>query len=591
MSLDRINLLVDKGDYPQALPLVERALARAPSDLELVSLMSFVLTKLAQHARAEHFARRLLAAMPEHPHALHNLGNILTVLGRHDDAIPLLTHAFELAHEPQTAIALGNAYFALSRFASSLDVLQQALTIHPANFLLRNNYAHSLHACGHIDDALPILRQLTLEAPQDHGLADAMCSVLNYAPDATPQDIFNAHLHYGQLIERVTPVPSPFPAPVPTPPLRLGLLSSDLREHAVAHLIEDILTHHDRSRLHITCYAGPSIEDDTTRRLRTLADDYRSVTGLSHAQAAAIIRKNNTHILIDLNGHTKGQMLQVLAHRAAPVQMTYTGYPNTTGLRTCDFRIVDSLTDPASSSGGGADRYHTEKLLRLDPCYMSYRPPRDLPAITRLPDSDFRLPTSDFPLTFGSFSSLLKLNNKLIALWGRVLAAVPNSRLVLMHTGLTEEAVRDDVRQRFAALSIDPARIDPRPPLASRQGVLPAYNDIDIALDTFPYNGAVTIVEALLMGVPYVTLAGHTSASRAALSILTAVGHPDLCATTEDQYVQIARDLANDPLRRHALRTQLRARVLQSPICDGPAFCQRLTALLQAAYQSRLTEA
>jgi protein O-GlcNAc transferase len=567
-----ITALVDRGEYRKAIPLIEQALRRAPDDLDLIALMSFVLFRAHDLVRAEHFARRTLDKLPQHPHAQHNLGNILAQLGRHDEALPFLTRALELApREPAIRAALAASLSSLNRPSSAAALLRDGLTLDPGNPLLRTNLAHALHAIGRIEQALPLLRELLPAHAGDSAFLDAYCGVLNYAPGVPRAEIFEAHRAWGRLVESVVPAPHVFSRPLRRPgeKLHIGLLSSDLREHAVGYLIEDLLEHADRSRATISCYTGGAKEDAAMLRLRGLADRWTSFANRSYADAAATIRADRVHCLVDLAGHTKGQMLQVFTHRAAPVQLTYTGYPNTTGLKDCDYRIVDSLTDPP-----GSEPFNTERLLSLDPCYMSYRPPSDLPEVQP------RDPAA--PLTFGSFSSLLKYNDPLIALWSRVLGAVPHARLVLMHTALNDPDVRDDLRRRFAAHAIDPERIDPRPPAPNRLGVFTAAADIDIALDTFPYNGAVTIVESLLMGVPYISRAGETSASRAGLSILSGVGLPELCAHDDEGFVQAAVELARDAGRRAGLRATLRQRVLASPICQGRAFAARFTAALES---------
>jgi protein O-GlcNAc transferase len=577
MSKMQINDLVRRGEYRRAISLLEAALRRSPQDLDLIALMSFVLFRANELVRAEHFARRTLERLPNHPHANHNLGNILLRLGRFDEALPLLTRALELAPgEPEIRIALGTTLSSLNRPAAAVKVFEEGLSLRPGHEGFRINLAHALHAMGHIDRALTILREALPSHKNDAAFLDAWCGVLNYAPGVTAAEQFEAHRAWGQLVEAAVPRERPaLRAELREGErLHIGLLSSDLRDHAVGYLVEDLLEHADRDRVKISCYAGQAPEDEMMRRLRKLADGWTSLANMTYADAAALIRRDGVHCLIDLAGHTKGQMLQVFAHRAAPVQATYTGYPNTTGLKDCDYRIVDSMTDPP-----GTECFSTEKLLYLDPCYMSYRPPADLPPVkAREPGA---------PLTFGCFGSLLKYNDALIATWSRVLKETPGSRMVLMHTALRDEDVREDVKRRFERNGVDPSRIEPREPVKGRVGVLKAAGEIDVALDTFPYNGAVTIVESLLMGVPYVSRAGETPASRAGLSILSAVGLSDLCARDEEGFVRTAVELAKDGARRAHLREALRDKVLASSICRGKAFAERFESALRSVLSSQ----
>jgi predicted O-linked N-acetylglucosamine transferase (SPINDLY family) len=252
--------------------------------------------------------------------------------------------------------------------------------------------------------------------------------------------------------------------------------------------------------------------------------------------------------------------------------MTYLGYPATTGLQTIDYRLVDSTTDPY-----GADDFATEKLLRVEPCFLCYRPPSAMPAVNVRPQG---------PITFVSFTNLLKISTPLLALWVRVLNAVPGSRLLMKHFSLQEQEVRAELARRLHGLGLSPDRIDLRPPLDQREDHLAAYHEADICLDTAPYNGTTTIFESLLMGVPVVTLSGRLHAGRVTESIIRNVGLSDLVALNEDEYVAKAAALAADHARRAELRQTLRERLLQSPLCDEPGHARRMVDTLYRAWAS-----
>jgi predicted O-linked N-acetylglucosamine transferase (SPINDLY family) len=252
--------------------------------------------------------------------------------------------------------------------------------------------------------------------------------------------------------------------------------------------------------------------------------------------------------------------------------MTYLGYPATTGLHTIDYRLVDSTTDPY-----GADDFVTERLLRVEPCFLCYRPPADMPAINTRPKG---------PVTFVSFTNLLKVNTPLLRLWAKVLNAVPGSRLFMKHFSLREEEVRADLASRLVALGIDQSRLDLRPPIERRDDHLASYHEADICLDTMPYNGTTTIFESLLMGVPIVTLSGRLHAGRVTESIIRNVGLSDLVAIDEDEYVAKAAALAANPVLRADLRQTLRERLLGSPLCDEPGYALRMVDTLYRAWAS-----
>jgi predicted O-linked N-acetylglucosamine transferase (SPINDLY family) len=269
--------------------------------------------------------------------------------------------------------------------------------------------------------------------------------------------------------------------------------------------------------------------------------------------------------------------MDVLALKPAPVQMTYTGFPNTTGCRMVDYRVVDSMTDPPGDESLGV-----EKLLRLDPCFLSYRPPEDPPPVSPMPCGN------SGPITFGAFGGVLKFNTPMLNMWARVLAAVPDSRLILRHLAFKEAEVRDEVLARLVEAGTDPSRITIPPPEPTAREVLPWYHKVDVSLDTFPYNGTTTFCESFLMGAPMVSLHGRTPPARVGRSLLTAVGLRDLSADTEGQFVRIAAALANDRERIKRIRATLREIFLKSPICDGPGFAMRMGQLCQQALRQAM---
>ncbi len=584
-DLARIDDLIARNRLKEALTAAEQSLARKPGDIDLISILSFILFKTGDLPRAEHFARQLAHTLPTSGHAQHNLGNCLLKLGRTADALPILTRALELEpNEINIFIALADCLTKLNRSTDALHTIDRALQLVPNDPRLLRSRAHALHNRGRIELALPIYQSLAVSHPADLDAAASICSALNYSPTATREQTLAAHRRFAELLTQGGGNSFARPKGAGSPrgknnPLRVGILSPDLRDHAVGHLIANFIEHTDRSLIHIGCYTTTG-EDAVSARLKAQSDNWRLFRGATFASIADAIIKDKVDLLLDLAGHTNGNLLATLALRPAPVQCTYTGYPNTTGLSAVDFRIVDSLTDPA-----GYEAFATERLLRLDPCYMSYRPPDPMPDITPLPAGDHG------PITFASFSSLLKYNEPLLKLWSRVLAAVPNSRLVLMHTALTDEGVRNDLRARFASHGVDPARIILQKPQPSRDGVFRAYQSIDIGLDTAPYNGGVTLAESLLMGVPFITLVGHTSAARTGLSVLSAVDLPDLCAHNEDQYIQLAAGLAADRSRLTKLRANLRSTILSSCICNGPGFARRFENLLFEAWKNAVPTA
>jgi predicted O-linked N-acetylglucosamine transferase (SPINDLY family) len=322
----------------------------------------------------------------------------------------------------------------------------------------------------------------------------------------------------------------------------------------------------------VTCYANGSEEDATTERLKALSDAWRIVAAKSDDEAHALIRDDRIDILVDLAGHTGRNRMTLFARRAAPIQVTYLGYPNTTGLKAMDYRFTDAMADPV----GSTEALHTETLVRLDGGFLCYRPPEDGPAVAEPPV------VASGCITFGSFNTLAKVNVALIARWSAILAGVPDSRLVLKARSFADPVARDYILQLFVQNGIAPERIELSDWTADTRSHLERYAGIDIALDTFPYNGTATTCEALWMGVPVVTMAGRVHASRVGASLLSRIGLDALIASSPEAYLRAAIDLAHDLPRLRDLRGALRARMAASPLMDSA----RIARAVEAAYRT-----
>jgi predicted O-linked N-acetylglucosamine transferase (SPINDLY family) len=348
--------------------------------------------------------------------------------------------------------------------------------------------------------------------------------------------------------------------------LRIGYVSPDFGDHPVGRFLLPLLEQHDRSQLEIFCYSNSPANDRLTARLRAGADQWRNIMGLSDESVAGQIRGDAIDILVDLSGHTSGNRLLVFARKPAPVQVSYLGYPATSGLSAIDYRLTDPLSDPP----GATDPFHVETLYRLPHTNWCFEPQAS-PVLTAPPS------TRTGHLTFGSFSNFAKITPPLLQLWRRILDAVSNSRMVLKNSSLQPASVRERIRIHLNAQGIND-RVDLLGPQPDYANHLNQYQQMDIALDTFPYNGTTTLCDALWMGVPAITLSGQSHVSRVGLSLLTNIGLPELIAATPDEYVDIAVDLAKDPHRLATLRSTLRDRMTKSPLMDAPKFARDVEA-------------
>ena len=393
----------------------------------------------------------------------------------------------------------------------------------------------------------------------------------HYSAEQGPHALAAAHRAFGERF----PAPS-MPAmiePSPERKLRIGYLSPHFSRHSVGNCIEPVLQHHDRAAFDITCYSLHPQADDATVRMRWLADHWTDAAGLSDAELEQCIRDDGIDILIDLAGHSALNRLALMATRPAPVQVTWLGYPDTTGLMTMDYRLTDPIADPVDQT----DPLHTETLIRLPGVFLCYRPPADAPPVSTI---------SRDTVTFGSFNNLDQLSSATLALWSSVLTAVPGSRLLLKSSRFRFSATKERLIEAFTAHGIAAERLQLEAWCDERRAHLAAYAEIDIALDTFPCNGRTTTCEALWMGVPVVTRAGAVHRSRLGASLLSQVGLLDLIADSDAGFVAAAAALARDAPQRRLLRATLRDRMATAPLRNERLFTQRLEEALRGVWRT-----
>jgi predicted O-linked N-acetylglucosamine transferase (SPINDLY family) len=593
-KLEQARQLFMAGRAEQARATLARALQQRPGDPDLSNAMAMVLMSMQQHDQAVYHAQRAAAGRPDDPAILANFGSCLGILGRNAEARPPLERAVALAPRlVEARLALAGILRDQRDFSAAAEHLRAGLEVNPSDAALAALYAAVLTSLARAHEALEYARRALAVAP-DPPMATMLANASNYDPECSPAEILEAHRAFGRIIAPTLPPPAPHANSRDAErPLRIGVLSAELRRHSVAYFLEPLFEHIDRASLAITAYSTGGEEDAVSRRLKPMVLRWAEVSRLDDDTLAARIRADQIDILIETSGYTRGHRLAVMARRPAPVQVTFCGYPNTTGLSAIDYRVVDSLTDPPRGTGYqpatpgdprpsldgeySADDFVTEKLVRLDPCFLCFKPHGQRP---ERPAGAAAAPI------FGSFNATMKINDPLLALWARVLDQSPGSRLLLKAYGLHDSKLGEDLRRRFKEQGGDPARLEVLGAVEDPGGHLAVYNRVDVALDSFPYHGTTTTCEALSMGVPVVTLVGRTHASRVGLSLLSAVGLTDLCATTPDEYVSLAAALGRDTPRRADLRTTLPDRLAASPLCDGPAYARRFGEALRTMWRT-----
>jgi predicted O-linked N-acetylglucosamine transferase (SPINDLY family) len=460
---------------------------------------------------------------------------------------------------------------AQNRFSDAITYYRLALARKPNYPEAVNNLANSHKELGNIPESITAFRQSLALQPNNPITQSNLLLTLWYDPRLSLNDIVAEHKKWAEQFP--PPLSSTFTnEKSPARRLRIGYVSPDFRQHPVTTFFEPILSNHDRANFEIFLYAHPLRTDATTARLRALADHWRDITPLTDEQAATQIRADQIDLLIDLAGHTAANRLGIFTRKPAPIQVSYLGYIGTTGLPAMDHRIADTVTDPEST-----DRFYTEKLTRLPAPFAPYQPPPEAPAINELPV------LKNNHITFASLNALGKIPDDLLHLWSLILHTLPTSRLLIVAIGLTDPAAQRRIRAFFESRQISPDRLD-LCPFQALPDYLALHHRIDILLDTFPVNGHTITCNALWMGVPAITLAGASYASRLGASVLTAIDLSDLIAKDGEDYIRKAVTLAKDTARLIDLRQTLRTRM--ASLTNAKQITQNLEQSYRRLWQS-----
>ncbi|MBI5381003.1 MAG: tetratricopeptide repeat protein [Opitutae bacterium] len=562
----------------EAVSHLERAVKLAPRSADMNTQLGIAYVKRGRAADAERQLRIAIQLKPDHHEAWANLGYTLQVLNRVEEALAAYRRMIEI--KPDAAdgwYGLGIGYSLLGQHSESLAAHERAMKVDPHHPHARFGRAMALQQSHCIREAVADYSAHLARFPQHHDARSYRLFALNYLADVSREQLFAEHVAYGDIFE--PPAQRQINARrvwtnsrEPERRLRVGFLSPDLRQHSVAYFLEPLLANLDKKQFEILLFHDHYQEDAVSARLRGYAAVWRNFVSQMPAQVETTLRTFNLDILIDLTGHTGMNRLQVFAKRIAPVQVTYLGYPNTTGLPSMDYRLTDELADPT----GDADRFHTEKLIRFAPTAWSYSPPEEAPGLNPPPC------LSGAPVTFGSFNALSKLTDTTLQLWRKVLEATPGSRLLLKSC----RRPTPEWERHLDLAGIPRERLGTLPPQPDVTQHLACYGQIDIALDAFPYHGTTTTCEALWMGVPVLTLAGDRHASRVGVSLLHAIGHPELVATDSDDYIAKATALAADTARLETLRRSLRSDMRRSPLLDHAGQAARFSAALRDMWRT-----
>ncbi len=568
------NALAAAGRAEDAAQALREAV-RLRDDLpEIHNNLGNVLRACGQTQEAATCYKQALTLRRLYPEALNNLGVLMQEAGDLDTAIDAFRQAIQIA--PDNALVhthLGVAYAAKGALSDAVASHREALRLDPELASAHNNLGIALKDQGLLAEAREAYgRALELE-PDNAEIHSNLLMCMAYDPETDGWTSLDAHR--GWAVRHEHPEPADFNrAYDPGRILKIGYVSPDFWTHSVAYFIEPVLEQHDQRRFHVTCYADVDRPDATTARLKDHTDRWHETASLSDGELFELIRSDGIDILVDLAGHTANNRLSVFGRRAAPLQLSWIGYPATTGLSQMDYKVTDAWADPQ----GASDSWHSEKLLRLPEGFLCYGPPRDAPT----PAGE----RGDRPLTFGSFNNLSKVTEAVIDLWSALLQECPDARLLLKSRQLADDSVRERIVKAFQLNGIDEERLDLKARIASRKEHLALYNTVDVALDTFPYNGTTTTCEALWMGVPVITLAGELHAGRVGASLLHQLDLTDWIANSPEEYVSLVLSVAAQPPERRILREWVAA----STLTDAAAFTEQFEKALRGIWRERCAQ-
>jgi protein O-GlcNAc transferase len=581
-SVDAIEAglsLQHAGRFAEAAAIYQQILAVEPNHPDALHLLGLIAYHEGNYGAAMEL---IMTALSHRTSEIYfgNLGNALAALGRRAAAIESYRQA--IAVKPDYLPAhnnLGNMLRDDGQFSAAIECFETVIRLEPDYAEAHNNLANALVDLGELESAIDHYRRAIALRPTLLEARSNLLFILSYREQSDPAEYLAEATDFGRAAEARAKPWADWRAPlIPerSGPLRVGLVSGDFKVHPTGHFLESIVAHIDARRIELVAYPTRLLEDALTARIKHRFAEWTNLASLSDDAAARRIRDDRIDILVDLSGHTNFNRLPLFAWRPAPVQASWLGYFASTGLEAVDYLLGDPHVLPA-----GCDDQYSERLWRMPDSYLCFTPPAEDVAVGPLPVLMRR------HVTFGCFNHLMKMNDTVVAVWARILHAVPGSRLFLKAKQLDAGETREATLARFAAEGIDSRRLilEGRSP---RSEYFAAYRNVDIALSPFPYPGGTTSVEGLWMGVPVLCRRGDRFLSNICASMLHSAGLAEWIAEDNDDYVAKAVAFANDPVRLALLREGLRDALLASPLCDASRFARNLEAALEGMWHERV---
>ena len=573
-SLHQLATIVhSQGRIDEAAEIMRRAVGLSPDSIPLRVNLGAMLGQLGRLEDALEQLRHAVRLGGDSPELHNNLGVTLEKLGRAPEAAASYRMAIGLRFNyPEAHSNLGNALRKQGKISAANVAYRQAMELRPGYARPYDGLAACAVELGDADEAIACYQKMVELDPANPATRSSLLYTLHYSEKQDPETLHREHMEWGRrFCEPLRQhIKSHENDRDPERRLRIGYISPDLREQTVTKFISAAIEHHDREQFELFCYSDAEKADAVTQRIKGWAEHWRDTRGQSDEAMEQLIRSDRIDILVDLRGHAADNRLTLFARKPAPVQINMVGYFNTTGLAAMDYRLTDAHMDPSAGSGQApemmTEQLNVEKLVRLEPSCWCYSPEPDAPGVTEPPC------IRNGYVTFGSLNKVVKISEPCARLWAQVLDAVPNSRLLLSVAGDAAPAVK----QRLAAMGLPIERLILVDKTRTSREYLERFNQIDIALDTFPFNGITTTCDGLWMGVPCVSMAGETTVSRAGRSILHAANLPELACDMPEQFVRAAGGLASDLKQLGDLRANMRERVGVSPLMNHRDFAVRL---------------
>jgi protein O-GlcNAc transferase len=573
------SVLLETGDFAGVVTAANKALEMQPNSAAVCAVLGAALAELGQPDQAVAACCRSMQIDPDVNQVSRILRDTLRAQDATSDAeISCRKHIDFAPEKPNAYVNLALILMNQGEYDEAIAMCRRALELQTDHPDALDNLAHALGYQGHSQEAVAILQRGVAIKPDNPLLHSNLIFASCYLPgESVDGNLHEARRWAGKfsdpLADRIRPHDNDRSQ---QRKLKIGYVSPDFRTHPVARFAWPLIANHDRSEFEIHCFSNVFAADQITKLFQQKADRWHDATRLDDDALADQIRREKIDILVDMAGHSRGNRLLVFARKPAPVQITWLGFPATTGLSAIDYRLTDAWADPP----GSADSHCTEKLIRLPKTAWCYQPLFEAQG-NPLPPSQR---SGNSAITFGCFNNFLKLNEPMLQLWAEILHRVPGSRLMLKSVSYSSDAFRISTLRSFAAMGLPVDRVDLLGWSDSSASHLTEYDRIDIALDTFPYHGTTTTCEALWMGVPVITLAGTTHLSRVGVSLLSNAGLEDLIAGSRESYVDIAVALAEDAQRLDHLRKTLRERLMNSPLMDAVGFTREVEAVCRQMF-------